>query len=136
LEVGSEKSEVGVRVAVQRGMALESFSDRSFRFSVNLVRFYRDISRPSIDVPRSLAHQMLRAGTAVGANIAEARSASTRRELAAKYAIGLREARECHYWLRLIVADRPQLAPSTDQLLDECNQLIALLTTTVKKLRG
>jgi four helix bundle protein len=117
-------------------MPLESFHDRSFRFAVSLVRFHRDISRPSADVPRALAHQMLRAGTAVGANMAEARSAASRRDLAAKYTISLREARECHYWLRLIAADRPSLATTTDVLLDECSQLIAVLTTTVKKLRG
>jgi four helix bundle protein len=101
-----------------------------------LLRFHREISRPSADVPRALAHQMLRAGTAVGANIEEARSAASRRDLAAKYTISLREARGCHYWLRLIAADRPALAPTTEGLLDECNQLIAVLTTTVKKLRG
>ncbi len=79
---------------------------------------------------------MLRAGTAIGANIAEAQAAPSRRDLAAKYTVSLREARECHYWLRLIAADRPQLAATTDGLLDECGQLIAMLTTTVKKLRG
>jgi hypothetical protein len=35
----------------------------------------------------------------------------------------------------LIAADRPALAPAADGLLDECHQLIAILTTTVKKLR-
>ena len=79
---------------------------------------------------------MLRAGTAIGANIAEAQSAPSRRDLAAKYTVSLREARECHYWLRLIAADRPQFSATTDSLLDECSQLIAVLTTTVKKLRG
>lgn len=79
---------------------------------------------------------MLRAGTAIGANIEEAKSAHSRRDLAAKYAVSLREARECHYWLRLIAADCPQFAEMTNGLIDECNQLIAVLTTTVKKLRG
>jgi four helix bundle protein len=79
---------------------------------------------------------MLRAGTAIGANLEEAKSAHSRRDLAAKYVIGLREARECHYWLRLIVSDRPELSEATRHLLDECDQLIAILTATVKKLRA
>lgn len=116
-------------------MALESFSDRSFRFSTSLLRFHRVLSTPAADVPRTIAYQMLRAGTAIGANIEEARSAHSRRDLAARYTIGLREARECHYWLRLIAADRPQFEEATTKLIDECSQLIALLTTTVKKLR-
>ena len=117
-------------------MPRESFSDRSFSFAVSLVRFHRELSRRHVDVPKALTRQMLRAGTAIGANIEEARAASSRRDLTAKLAISLREARECHYWLRLIAADRPQLAETMNGLLDECEQLIAMLTATVKKLRG
>ena len=117
-------------------MPPEAFTDRGFRFAVNLVRFHRELSRPALDVPKALTYQMLRAGTAIGANIEEARAASSRRDLAAKFSISLREARECHYWLRLIAADRPQLADTMNDLIDECSQLIAVLTTTVKRLRG
>jgi four helix bundle protein len=78
---------------------------------------------------------MLRSGTAIGANLEEGKSAYSRRDLAAKYAIGLREGRECHYWLRVIRVDQPQLAAQIERLLDECHQLIAILTTIVRKLR-
>ena len=57
-------------------------------------------------------------------------------KVAAKYVIGLREARECHYWLRLIVDDRPQLSEAARDLLDECDQLVAILTAAVKTLRA
>jgi four helix bundle protein len=77
---------------------------------------------------------MLRAGTSIGANVEEAKSAYSRREFASKYSISLREARECHYWLRIVRADQPQLANEADRLLEECNQLIAILTTIVRKL--
>lgn len=117
-------------------MALESFSDRGFRFATSVLRFYRTLSAPAANVPRALSYQMLRAGTAIGANIEEARSAHSRRELAAKYSVSLKEARECHYWLRLIAADRPQFAETTSRLIDECDQLIAVLTATIKKLKG
>jgi four helix bundle protein len=79
---------------------------------------------------------MLRAGTAIGTNLEQAKSAHSRRDLAAKYVVGLREARECFYWLRLISTDRPALATSTAGLREECSQIIAILTATVKKLRA
>ena len=113
----------------------ESFQSRSFRLSLEILKFFRLILTTS-DLPRHLATQMLRAGTAIGANLEEAKSAYSRRDLAAKYAISLREGRECHYWLRLTKADQPQLSEAIDPLLDECNQLIAMLTTTVRKLRA
>jgi four helix bundle protein len=112
----------------------ESFQDRSFRLALELLKFYRVLLRTT-DVPHHFANQVLRAGTATGANVEEARSAYSRRDLAAKCAIGLREARECCYWLRLIRADQPQLATPTDELLEGYSQLIAVLTTTVRKLR-
>jgi four helix bundle protein len=115
--------------------ALESFRDRGFRFALAIVREYRLISTQS-DLPRHLRDQMLRAGTSVGANLAEARSASSRRDLVAKNAIALREARECRFWLRLIEADQPDLAYTVSPLLAECQELIALLTSAVRRLKG
>jgi|KBSMisStandDraft_5_1062788.scaffolds.fasta_scaffold228961_2 four helix bundle protein len=112
----------------------ESFQSRSFRFALEILKLYRTLERAT-DVPRHFTLQVLRAGTATGANVEEAKSASSRRDMAAKYAIGLREARECHYWLRLIKADQPHFAHSIDDRLDECSQLIAVLTPTVRKLR-
>jgi four helix bundle protein len=112
----------------------ESFHDRGFDFALEVVKLYRKISRAT-DTPRHLANQVLRAGTSIGANLEEARSAYSRRDLAAKYSIALREARECHYWLRLIRADQPAIATEIEPLLDECHQLIAMLTTSVRKLR-
>jgi four helix bundle protein len=112
----------------------ESFQARSFRFATRVLRFYRLAMETG--VPRPIADQMLRSGTAVGANIEEARAAHSTRDLAARYVISLREARECHYWLRLVATDRPTLAPAITDLLDDCDQLVAVLTATVKKLRA
>jgi four helix bundle protein len=112
----------------------ESFQTRSFQFATSILRFYRVAMEKG--VPRPIADQMLRSGTAIGANIEEARAAHSKRDLAARYVISLREARECHYWLRLVIFDRREFTPAITELLDDCDQLIAVLTTTVKKLRA
>ena len=44
-----------------------------------------------------MTHQLLRAATSLGANFEEAKSATSRKDLFAKYYICLREAREAHY---------------------------------------
>jgi four helix bundle protein len=111
----------------------EPIRERTFRFGLEIVRFYRRLTSTT-DVPLHLAKQMLRAGTSIGSNVEEAKSAYSRREFASKYSISLREARECHYWLGLIRADQPQLAKEADRLIEECDQLIAILTTIVRKL--
>jgi four helix bundle protein len=82
-----------------------------------------------------VSRQLLRAGTSIGANIEEGMAPQSRRDLAARFAIALREARETKYWLRLIVAT--DLAPERDisQILQEADELVAILTVTVRKLK-
>lgn len=87
-------------------------------------------------VPRTLANQLLRSGTSIGAILDESRGGQSRPDFRAKVSIALKEARETHYWNRLLIASdliqEHRLAP----LLDECNQLIAILTTIARKLRS
>jgi four helix bundle protein len=55
--------------------------------------------------------------------------------MAAKYAIGLREARESLHWLRILQKSRactPQVAP----MAQEANEIVSMLTTSVKNLRN
>ena len=54
--------------------------------------------------------------------------------MAAKYAIALREAREALYWLKLLATD--PLVGDVEPLVREANEWVAMLTTTVRKLRS
>jgi four helix bundle protein len=101
------------------------FQERSFGFAVHILKLFRHLLSTT-DVPRHLAQQMLRAGTSIAANLEEAKSAYSRRDLAAKQAIALRDSRECRCWLRLIVTDQPQTASEVRPAIEECSQLIAL----------
>ncbi len=79
--------------------------------------------------------QLTRAATGIGANIEEAQVANSRRDMAAKYAIALREAREALYWLKLLSTD-PLIGDSLATLIKEADEWVAMLTTTVRKLRS
>ena len=108
------------------------FQSRSFAFACDIVRLYRVLER---SIPGSLARQVLRSGTSIGANLEEAKVAQSRRDLAAKFSIALKEARETSYWLRLITAT--QLAPASllAPHLREAEQLVSILTSSVRNLR-
>jgi four helix bundle protein len=67
--------------------------------------------------------------------IEEAVIANSRRDMAAKYAIALREARETLYWLKLLSTD-PMLGDTVAPLITEANEWVAMLTVTVRKLRS
>src|SRR5678816_3708576 len=68
---------------------LESFQSRSFRFSLQILRLYRRIVALA-PVPQHILNQFLRAGTAIGSNLEEAKAAHSKRDLAAKQVIALR----------------------------------------------
>ena len=81
-----------------------------------------------------MAQQVFRAVTAIGASLEEAEVANSRRDLAAKQAIALREAREAKYWLRILATEdalKTELAP----VILECSEFVAMLTVSVRKLR-
>ena len=107
--------------------------ERVFEFSCDVVEFSRTLSKEP-GVVREIAWQLADAATSAGANIEEAKSAYSRRDFAAKNSIALKEMRESMYWLRVI--RRCELAAITEvqALLDEANELTAMLTTGMKRL--
>jgi four helix bundle protein len=107
---------------------------RSFEFAVRVVNMCQELEalRGS---SRILVNQLLRSGTSIGANVEEAQGAQSKADFTAKMYIACKEARETHYWLRVFIetnlAPKNRLAP----LLDEANQLVAILTTITKNSR-
>jgi four helix bundle protein len=83
-----------------------------------------------------LANQLLRAGTSIGANVEEGQAGQSRADFIAKYSIACKEARETNYWLRLLVAADVLPVTKLEGLIDESSQLIAILTTIIKKTRS
>lgn len=115
-------------------MPRQDLGARALRFSVEILALNRRLLPKSERFGGAL-NQVVRSATSIGANVEEAKVANSRREMAAKYAIALREARETLYWLRLLATD-PLVGSSVDPLITEANEWVAMLTTTVKKLRS
>jgi four helix bundle protein len=109
--------------------------ERTFRFSVRIVKLCQALDE-QLGVGRTLSRQLLRSGTSIGANIEEAQAGQSRADFLSKYSIALKEARETLYWLRLI-GECEILAPlRLAEITQECNELVAILTTIVKNTRS
>ncbi len=65
----------------------------------------------------------------------EGHASQSRADFTAKYYIACKEARETHYWLRLLIASDVLTEDRLTELIDESNQLVAILTSIVKKTR-
>jgi four helix bundle protein len=77
---------------------------------------------------RCIVDQLLKAGTAVGANLEEAKAGSSRREFVRCIDIALREARASLYWLRICGAVGLGPAERLRELQGEADQLVRILT--------
>ena len=108
--------------------------ERTFEFAVRIVNLSSYLlGRPGVS--RTLANQLLKAGTSVGANIEEAQGGQSRADFISKNAIALKEARETHYWLRLLVASKVVPESRVSELRDEAEQLTRIIGSIVVSAR-
>ncbi len=74
--------------------------EKSYSFGLRIVKLFVHLRDKKIE--RTLLLQLLRSGTSVGANTEEAVGAQTKKDFITKINIAYKEAREIHYWLRLL----------------------------------
>jgi four helix bundle protein len=109
--------------------------ERTFEFARRVVKLCQVLDQTP-GVSRTLAHQLLRSACSVGANVEEGQASQSRADFISKYSIACKEARETHYWLRLLAAANVATIDRLSALIEEANQLIAILTTIVKRTRA
>ena len=74
--------------------------ERTFVFGVDILKFLARLPENHIyNIPK---RQLARAVTSVGSNYEEAQAAESKRDFVHKIGISLKEARESHYWLRIL----------------------------------
>ena len=84
----------------------------------------------------TLANQLLRSGTSIGANNAEATNAISKADYKSKSYIALKEARESLYWLELLHRNDYLSDVQFYSIYADCEELVRLLVHRCKKLDG
>jgi four helix bundle protein len=103
--------------------------ERAFVFGCRVARLALSLApRPGV---RGLVDQLLRSGTSVGANLEEAKAASTKREFLRGVEISLREAREAWYWLRIYKELQLGDSDTVLELVNEADSIVRILTSIV-----
>ncbi len=123
----NRKGETGSREALQ------SIQQRAFVFATRVVRLVRALPRDTAGYV--VGRQIARSGTGIGANAEEARAAHSRADFAHAMNIARKEACETHYWLRLVAATELVKHERLTELLAEADELVRILTATVKRAR-
>jgi four helix bundle protein len=116
-------------------MAPVPIQQRTFEFACRIVKLHEYLCEQG-ETARRLSGQLLDSGTSIGANLEEADAGQSRADFISKCNIALKEARETKFWLRLL-AETGQVKPELiAPLTQEASEIVAILTTIVRKSRG
>ena len=106
-------------------------SDKSFDFAVKIFNLYRRLSEEKKEYV--ISRQLLRSGTSIGANIAEAEESQSRLDFVSKLSIALKEASETEYWLKLLSATGYLDSADYELIIGDCIEIKKILVTIIKK---
>ena len=82
----------------------------------------------------AICNQLLRAGTSIGANNAEATNAVSKQDFRSKSYIALKEARESLYWIELLHRNKYLDEKEYESIHGDCEELVRILVSRCKKL--
>ena len=111
----------------------DSAREKSERFAVRIVNLYKFLCSEKNEYVMS--KQILRSGTSIGANLAEAECAISRNDFIAKVYIALKETSETLYWLRILRKTDYISELQYDSIYHDCEELKKILSTSTKTLR-
>jgi len=106
---------------------------KSKQFALRIIKLYAYLREQKGEYVMS--KQILRCGTSIGANIAEAECGISKNDFLAKYYISFKECSETKYWLELLhesdyISDR-----DFESIYEDCLELLKLLSKITKTTR-
>jgi len=107
---------------------------RAYQYSIKAIEFIDTLPKDiSTDV---IAKQLLRSTTSIGANIVEAKGASSKRDFTNFFSYSLKSANESLYWLGLLRDAKKINSAQLSYLLNETKELANILGSSVLTLKG
>ena len=108
--------------------------EKSFQFAIQIVDLYKYLYDEKHEYV--LSKQILRAGTSIGANVAEAQQAQSRPDFLSKLSIALKETSETKYWLKLLNATGYLTDTRFQLAIEDCIELEKILVSIIKSLKN
>ena len=104
---------------------------KSFDFAVRIVGLYKHLTQEKKEFV--MAKQLLRCGTSIGANVAEAEKGQSKADFNAKMNIAMKEANETYYWLRLLRRTDYLNEKEFVSMEKNIREILAIITAICKK---
>ena len=111
-------------------MAENELLQRTKTYALRIIRLY--VALPKTTEAQVLGKQVLRSGTSIGANVAEANQAQSDPDFISKLSIALKETVETVYWLELLKDTNYITETQAESLLQDCTELKAILIASIR----
>lgn len=107
--------------------------DKAYKFAIRIVNAYKYLIQDKKEY--ILSKQLLRSGTSIGANIAEANGAISPADFSAKISIAYKECLETKYWLSLLKDTEYIDSKSFESIHNDADEISKILYSILKKTR-
>lgn len=107
---------------------------KSKAFALRIIKMYNYLCDERKEYVMS--KQVLRSGTSIGANIAEAFYAQSEADFIAKLYISRKEAGETIYWIELLKESSYLGCDEADSVIKDCDELLKILTSSIKTIKS
>lgn len=107
--------------------------NKSKAFALRIIKMYNYLCEKKKEFV--ISKQVLRSGTSIGANIAEAYYAQSDADFIAKLYISRKEAGETIYWIDLLKESSYIGDEEADSISNDCEELLKLLTSSIKTMK-
>lgn len=108
-------------------------ANKSYEFALKVVRLYKTLVSDKKEYV--LSKQLLRSGTSIGANIAEANGAISKADFSAKISIAYKESLETKYWLNLLKDSDYLDSEKADSMILDADELSKIMFSILKSTR-
>ena len=108
--------------------------DKSMLFAVRIVNLYKHLCKTKKEYVMS--RQILKSGTSIGANIAEAKCAFSKKEFLAKTYIAFKECAETKFWLELLQKTDYITMEEYTSIAYDCDEIYRILAAITKTMRN
>lgn len=108
-------------------------SHKCMKFAIRIVKLYKWLCDEKKEFVMS--KQLLRSGTSIGANLAEAQAAISKADFTAKIFISAKECRETQYWIELLFQTDYLDKRQYESILTDSVELGKMLSSMTKKLQ-
>lgn len=106
---------------------------KSYAFAIRIVKGYQFLSKEKREFV--LSKQLLKSGTSIGANVAEANGAISKADFSSKISIAYKESLETKYWLKLLL-DTDFISKNTfNSMHQDADELSKILYSILKTTR-